>query len=810
MTQASIRAALASLTGVLLVGTGVSPTSGPGTAFTRVVAAGQTASGELTPIPADYRAMLDRYCVTCHNERLQTANLALDLAAFGHVDQDTDGWEKVIRKLRSGAMPPAGRPRPELATTEAFAGWLETTIDQQAAANPHAGRPSARRLTRAEYTNVIRDLLALEIDGGALLPSDEMAYGFDNNADMLPVSSALLERYMSAAAKVSRQAVGDPAIRPSVTTYDVSRLRLQDGHAGEDLPFGSRGGVAVEHFFPLDAEYLVTVRLRRRRTREPHELDIRVDGTRAQAFTIGGRRPPGAPDPSPPALAPGMPPEVRLRVPAGSRQIGVTFVERMVAPEGVGPARLPVSSISYGGVRGAEARVEGIDVAGPYHATGAGDTASRRRIFICRPAADANADTAEACAADILSTLATRAYRRPVTGGDIATLLQFYRDGRMETGTFDGGIQFALERMLLDPSFLVRVERDPVDAAAGATYRLSDLEMASRLSFFLWSSLPDDDLLSAAGRGELRDQTTLAHQVQRMLADPRATTLVTNFAAQWLFVRNLRAVAPDVNAFPEFDDDLRDAFRRETELFLDDQLRADHSLLDLLTAEYTFVNERLAQHYGLDGVQGSQFRRVAFGDRRRAGLLGQGSILTVTSYANRTSPVVRGKWLLENILGAPPPAPPANVPPLDENDTDRAPRSVRQRMEQHRANPVCASCHAQMDPLGFSLENFDAIGRWRDLDEDGAPVDAAAALPDGRSFRGPVGLREMLHGRGDEFVSNVTSKLLTYALGRGVEAYDMPAIRTIVREAEADGYRWSSVILGIANSTPFQMRSTER
>ena len=785
-----------------------SASASPDGASSAGAAAVQARTGPTTEVPSDYRSMLDRYCVTCHNDRLRTANLALDAFDFASVDRETEGWEKVIRKLRAGTMPPAGRPRPERTTSDALALWLETTIDRQAATEPNAGRPSARRLNRTEYTNAIRDLLALEIDGRALLPSDEMAYGFDNNADMLPMSTALLERYLSAAARISRQAVGDPTIRPSVTTYPVSRLRLQDSRASPDLPFGSRGGASVQHFFPLDAEYVVTARLRGRRLRESHEIDIRVDGERAQAFTIAGRR--GAP-PSvtgAPVLAADAPIEVRLRVPAGFRPVGVTFVETLVAPEGVRPARMPVGSISFGGVRGAEARVEAIDIAGPYDPTGAGDTASRRRIFTCRPA-DEGA-VAEACATEILSTLARRAYRRPPTNADVATLLRFHRDGHAERGTFDGGIQFALERMLLDASFLVRVERDPVDVTAGAVYRLRPLELASKLSFFLWSSLPDDALLDAAIRGELDGPVRLEHQVRRMLADPRATTLVTNFAAQWLFVRNVAAVAPDVNAFPEFDDDLREAFQRETELFLDAELRADHSLLDLLTADYTFVNERLARHYDLEGVHGSHFRRVTFGDQRRAGLLGQGSILTVTSYANRTSPVVRGKWLLENILGAPPPPPPANVPPLDENGGATEPRSVRERMEQHRQNPVCASCHAQMDPLGFALENFDAIGRWRDLDEDGEPVDAAGALPDGRSFQGPVELRAMLEQRGDEFVRTVVGKLLTYALGRGVEAYDMPAIRTIVREAEKDGYRWSSIILGIVGSTPFQMRSAER
>ena len=805
MRQATERTLLTGLVSALLIGAGtlVPPARLQAAA---APAAQQADTSRGTSVPSDYRVVLDRYCVTCHNDRLRTANLSLDANDFDRVGHNTESWEKVIQKLRSGTMPPAGRPRPEPETYEAFASWLETTIDDAAAATPKPGRPTARRLNRTEYTNVVRDLLALEIDGRALLPADDMAYGFDNNADMLPVSSALLERYMSAAAKVSRLAVGDPAIRPSVTTYNVSRLRLQDSRASPDLPFGSRGGVTVPHFFPLDAEYVVTARLRGRRFREPHQLDIRLDGGRIGTFTLGGRRRP-APDATRRSRPPDAPLEVRVRVLAGSRQVGVTFVEKMVAPEGVGPARLPVSSISFGGVRGAEARVVAIDIAGPYDATGAGDTASRRRIFVCRPADDSET-AGETCATEILSTLARRAYRRPVAGAEIETLLRFYRDGRAEGGTFDAGIQFALERILLDASFLVRVERDPVDVAPDTAYRLTDIETASRLSFFLWSSLPDDELLDLATRGALGDPAVLEQQVRRMLADPRASTLVTSFAAQWLHFRNLRAVAPDVNAFPEFDDDLREAFQRETELFIEHQIREDRSVLDLLTADYTFVNERLARHYGLPEVYGSHFRRVTFGDDRRRGLLGQGSILTVTSYANRTSPVVRGKWRLENILGAPPPPPPPDVPPLEESDVNEA-RSMRDRMEQHRASPVCASCHAQMDPLGFALENFDAIGKWRDVDEVGEPVDAAGALPGGMAFDGPAGLRRMLQARSDEFVGNLTSKLLTYALGRGVEAYDMPAIRSIMREAEAGEYRWSSIILGIAKSTPFHMRSSE-
>ena len=804
MRQAARKTLPAGLAGAVLIGVWVFVWPGPLPA-TAAPAGEQPDAGVPSPLPAEHRALLDRYCVTCHNDRLRTGNLSFEADGFHHVDQDTEGWERVIRKLRSATMPPAGRPRPEPARYASFASWLETTIDRAAAADPRPGRPSARRLNRTEYTNAIRDLLGLEIDGRALLPPDDMAYGFDNNADMLPMSTALLERYLSAAARISRLAVGDPALRPSVTTYNVSRLRRQDARAGPDLPFGSRGGAVVRHFFPLDAEYVVTARPRRRRFREPQQLDLRLDGERLELFQLGGpRRPPSA---DPPARGPGDPLAVRLRVPAGYRRVAATFVETMAAPEGVRPAYLPVANIAFGGVRGAEARVEAIDIAGPYDPTGAGDTPSRRRIFVCRPADDAPRREADACAREILSALATRAYRRPVAGGELETLLRFYRDGREEGGGFDAGIRLALERILLDSSFLVRVERDPVDAPPDTAYRLGDFDIASRLSFFLWSSLPDDELLAAAAEGALGDPAMRRRQVRRMLDDPRASALVTDFASEWLHLRNLRAAAPDVNAFPEFDDDLRDAFRRETELFLEAQLREDRGVLELLTADYTFLNERLARHYGVDGVHGSHFRRVP-GDGRRAGLLGHGSILTVTSYANRTSPVVRGKWLLENILGAPPPAPPPDAPPLEAADAGGA-RSMRERMEIHRASPACASCHAQMDPLGFALENFDAVGRWRDLDEDGDRIDAVAALPDGSRFEGPDGLRRVLGDRGDEFVANVTARLMTYALGRGLEAHDMPAIRKIVRDAEPDGYHWSSIFLGVVESTPFLMRSTE-
>ena len=749
--------------------------------------------------PSRYRAVLDRYCVTCHNQQLRTAGLMLDTADVAQVSERAELWEKVVQKLRSGAMPPPPRLRPDEDTYDAFASYLESSLDRAAATNPNPGSTEAfHRLNRAEYQNTIRDLLALEIDSRSLLPADDAAFGFDNNADALSFSPVLLERYVSAAAQIGRLAVGDPAIRPAIKTYDASPLRLQDGRMSEELPFGSGGGMAIRHHFPLDGEYVLKVTLQRRRAREPRQLDVRLDGERVTLFTVGGSRAQGWQGDN--AAADEL--EVRFPAKAGTHVVGVSFLKRTLAPEGVGPSQLPVGSISG---RGTELGVSSVQIGGPYEAGGRGETASRRRIFVCRPA---NSQDEEPCAEQILATLARRAYRRPVTDDDVETLLGFYTAGRSQ-GDFDSGIQAALERILVDPEFLFRIIREPSNVAPGTVYRLSDLELASRLSFFLWSSIPDAELLDVAARGELSDPTVLEYQVRRMLANARSDALVSNFAAQWLYLRNMRAVAPDVNTYPEFDDNLRDAFQRETELFIDSQLREDRSVADLLAANYTFVNERLARHYQIPNVYGSRFRRVTLSDGTRGGLLGQGSILTVTSYATRTSPVLRGKWLLENMLGAPPPPPPGDVPELSESGDGGRPTSVRERMEQHRKDPACASCHTRMDPLGFALENFDAIGKWRTNDEDNAPIDVSGSLPDGSTFQGPAELRDLLLTRREEFVTTVTRKLLTYALGRGLAYYDAPAVRTILREAAPNDYRWSSIILGIAKSAPFQMRRSQ-
>ena len=778
----------------------------------------QTPSTAVSAASPDPRALLDQYCVTCHNERLQTAGLLLNKSDVGHIGAGAATWEKVVRKLRSGAMPPPGRPRPEKPTLEAFMTWLETELDREAAAHPNPGRPDEHRLNQFEYGNAISDLLALDVDAASLLPTDESDHGFDNIAEVLSMSPTLLERYMFAARKISQLAIGDPTMGPVIETFTISRGLRQDERMSEDLPFATRGGTFIHHYFPLDGEYVVKVRLGRNFTNSQiraidtrEEIDVLLDGAQVTRFRIGGEcvesddprcvRNTGFYRTSQYQLTADDALQVRFAATAGMHSLGVAFVKKGVLTEGPAPTLLPPrhTSSTYTAPR---MDIDYVRLEGPYNATGPGDTPSRRRIFVCRPT---RTNDEEPCAQQILETLARRAYRRSVTGSDVETLLRFYRIGRSE-GNFERGIQEALARLLVSPHFLFRIERDPANIQADAVYRISDLELASRLSFFLWSSIPDDQLLDVAVRGTLRDPETLKAQVRRMLADPRAAALVTNFGGQWLHIRNLKAVDPDPRVFPGFDDNLREAFQRETELFLESQLREDRPLEELLTANYTFVNERLARFYGIRNVYGTHFRRVPLSDPRRAGVLGHGSILTVTSYATRTSPVVRGKYLLDNILGAPPPPPPPNVPPLAETgDGGQPPAPMRERMEQHRANPVCASCHTRMDPLGFALENFNAIGKWRTTDGTSA-IDASGVLPDGTTFAGPDEFRQALLMRREEFIRTFTEKLLTYALGRAVQYYDMTAVRTIMRDAAPSNYRWSSLILGIVESRPFQMR----
>jgi hypothetical protein len=764
---------------------------------------------------ADVADALDQYCVSCHNERLKTAGLVIDAASLAEIGPSAEVWEKVVRKLRTRAMPPITARRPDEPTYERIASFLETALDRAEAARPHLGMlPLVHRLTRTEYQNAIRDLLALEslprelrID--FLLPEDNVSSGFDNIADLLFISPTNMERYLDAARKISRLAVGDPSMPVMVIIHRLGPQHPQDERV-EELPFGTRGGIAIRSEFPVDGTYVVDVELAGA-SRDRHDLEITVDGEAVAQRTLGGEAggrgrggrasagAQGAPGGVAGRGAAGEPLQFRIPLKAGSRMIGVSFLQRSEVHD---EATLRPRMRS----RGTQPAVAAVTISGPYDVIGPGDSPSRRRIFVCRPAAPS--DETE-CARRILSTLARRAYRRPVDEVDLRDLLPFYERGRKE-GSFDLGIQKALERLLVSSQFLFRIERPPADAKAGTTYRVSDLDLASRLSFFLWSSIPDDELLDTAVAGRLKDPAVLEAQVRRMLADPRSTSLVTNFAAQWLYLRDLEAKKPDEILFPDFDETLRQSLARETELFIDSVFREDRSVLELLTANYTYLNERLAKHYGLAGIKGSHFRRVALPSNSvRGGLLGQGSVLTITSYSTRTSPVLRGKWVLENLLGAAPPPPPADIPSLDTEGTDREkPPTLREAMARHRASPACASCHARMDPIGFAMENLDAIGKWRDRDAGNNPIDASGTFPEGTKFAGMSGLKQELLRHPEQFVGTVTEKLLMYAIGRNLQYYDAPSVRAIVREARRGNYTLSSLVLGVANSRPFLMRES--
>ena len=783
-------------------------------------AAGQTAEAVRATAPHQYRALLDRYCVTCHSDRLSTANLSLESLDVAHVAAGAETWEKVIRKLRAREMPPPPRPRPDDETYVRFVDWIESELDRAAAADVNPGTETINRLNRTEYTNAIRDLLALEIDGRELLPADDQSYGFDNIADVLSLSPALLERYMLAAGKIAQLAIGDPSIRPTTAVYTTSPVLLQHDRMSELHAFGTRGGFATRHYFPVDGEYDIRVTLERthgnaiKGLQRRNRLEVRLDRARVAEFAVGadGQREAWNAVFNLTPYERDADDDLRVRVPvkAGMREIAFSFVRTSGIPEGVLEPVSGAETYHYAGDRDAPMAVWIVEIEGPFspEAPGSDDdaTPSRQRIFTCRPA-DATAEPA--CAREILGALARRAFRRPVNENDVDALMAFYDTGRAK-GSFDAGIEFALRAILVDPEFLFRIEHDPEDAAPGEPYAISDLELASRLSFFLWSSIPDDELLEVAARGALRNDGAVAAQVERMLADPKASALTENFAGQWLFLRNMRTVKPDPLAFPEFDGNLREGFTRETELWFESQIQDDRSVLEVLTSDYTYLNERLARHYGIAGVRGNHFRRVTLpADSPRRGILGHGSVLTATSYANRTSPVKRGVWVLENLLGAPPPPPPADVPGLEDSDSvadpadpESRPRSVRERMERHRTDPVCASCHVRMDPLGFALEGFDAIGGYRDLSVD----ETSGTLPDGTELSGPGSVRALLLASEAEFVATVTEKLMTYALGRGVEYYDHPWIRRIVQQAEPSGYTWSSLIAGIVESPPFQMR----
>jgi hypothetical protein len=784
---------------------------GSGTACLAIFAVAAYGFQQNAPTPAG--KLVNQYCVSCHNQKAKTANLALDRADSEHPANSAEAWEKVIVKLRSRAMPPPGMPRPDNATYDSVSDWLESEIDRAAATRVNPGRTaSLHRLNRAEYANAVRDLIAVEVDAQAMLPPDEQAYGFENNAEALSMQPALLDRYVSAAATIARRAVGDPNIPPAFVRYgaiknnpnDLTYLR-QTERLGEDFPLGTKGGIATRHYFPVDGQYVFKLRLQRawdniiRGLNVQNQIEVRVDGVPVATFTIGGEKSTSR------TFQYDGDESLQKRVPvkAGLRQVMATMLKSDDAePEGGGPDRLSHYSRASDNAS-APIAIAALLIGGPYEGKVPADSPSRKLLFVCTPA---NAADEAPCATKILSSLARRAYRRGATDDDLQTLLSFYKRARA-TGSFDDGIRSALERVLVSPDFLFRIEADPAGAAVGTAYRISDVELASRLSFALWSSIPDDTLLDLAIRGKLHEPAVLDQQVSRMFADPRArASLVQNFFSDWLQTRNVWLLNPDSTKFPWFDDNLRAAFVTETEMFLDAQLKEDHSIVDLLTSNETFLNEQLARHYGISGIYGSHFRRVKLTDENRFGLLGKASVLAVTSYTTRTSPTIRGKYLLENILAAPMPPPLPNVPALESSNTEGKPLTVREMLEMHRANAICAGCHARMDPLGLSLENFDAIGQWRTADA-GHAIDASGVLLDGTKINGPRELRQALLAQKTQFAKAVTEKLLTYALGRGLEYYDAPAVRAIDRSAAADDYRWSSLVSGIVKSAPFQMRT---
>jgi hypothetical protein len=768
------------------------------------------AAPQAPPAAAAQTALVNKYCVSCHNDKLKTASLSLQGLDLTHPGNDAAVWEKVLRKVSANQMPPMNLPHPDEAARKAFTSFLETELDRAAAEHPNPGHPTVHRLNRAEYSNAIRDLLALDIQPGASLPPDDSGYGFDNIGDVLSLSPVLIERYMSVGRTVARLAVGDTDVKPQIDTFTpVKEVRAaskggpkipRNERISDDLPFDSAGGLAIAYTFPVDGEYVFKIKL-----------------------------------PSPPAGADGVQapsPILELRVPvkAGVRNVGVTFMRSSAVPE-----ILPAFGNGRGGGRGGrgaaptpatahlDLRLDGerlklydvpeggngptfneLSIAGPYNVVGSGDTPSREKIFVCKPA---SAKDEDACAHKILANLTRHAFRRPVTEADLKPLLAFYAAGRKEKD-FNNGIEMALRAVLVSPDFLFRIEHDPAGAAPGSVHRISDYELASRLSFFLWSSIPDEELLTLAGQNKLRDPKVVQQQVARMLDDPKSKAFVSNFAGQYLYLRNLASQKPDPDEYPEFDNNLRHAFEQETQLFFNAILRENRPVTDLLDAKFTYLNQRLAEFYGVPGVYGPQFRRVELTDPRRSGILGQGSLLTVTSYPNRTSVVQRGKWVLENLLGTPPPPPPPNVPSLDPHGKDGK-MSMRQAMEMHRANPVCATCHSRMDPIGFALENFDGIGQWRDKD-NGTPIDASGKLPDGATFTGAAGLKDLILTRHrDEFISTFTEKLMTYALGRGLESYDRPAVRTVMREAAKENDSVQALIRAIIDSPQFQMRRTK-
>jgi len=768
----------------------------------------QSTGPALTPAlsPAGERALLDKYCVTCHSDKVKTGGLTLQTIDTNRIGDGAETWEKVVRKLHGRMMPPVGMPRPDQATLDNFASSLEVSLDRAAVGRPEPGRASIHRLNRAEYQNAVRDLLDLKIDVSSMLPADDESNGFDNMADVLRVSPSLMEQYLTASRTVASLAVGDRSLGPVATAYVLAPTLAQGEHI-EGLPLGTRGGILIKQNFPLDGTYEFSIFLLRNIVgympglEYPHQIEVTVDGARVFLSHVGGEEDNLMMDTNLGLAGNTIDARLRAKVPvkAGPHEIGVSFLARDHA-ESVEPLQPFTRNLDLQDMNGIPI-INRVQITGPFAATGSGDTPSRRRIFSCHPSNEAEELP---CARKILSTLARRAYRRPVNDADLELLLSFYQKGRNK-GSFDSGIETAIRLILSDPKFIYRIETDPANAAPGSINRVTDLDLASRLSFFLWSTIPDDELLNIAMQNKLHEPAVLERQVKRMLADPKAEALVTNFASEWLFLRNLQSVNPASEMFPDFDENLRDAFRTEMEMFVGSIFREDRNVTDLLTANYTFVNERLAKHYGIPDIYGSQFRRVTLTDDARRGLLGKGAMLVVTAYPTRTSPVLRGKWILENVMGTPPPAPPPNVPALKEGDEGGKVTTVRERMEEHRKNPACATCHRIMDPLGFALDNFDAVGRWRTKDL-GLPIDATGQLADGTKINGLDDLRRALLADPNRFVGTMTEKMMTYALGRGLEYYDMPVVRSIVRDASKDNYRFSSIVMGIVQSTPFEMR----
>ena len=775
------------------------------TASSHATVAAAQAPAVQSSAPIAPRALLDTYCVTCHNQRTKTAGLMFDTMDLAKLPEHGDVWEKTVRKLRGGMMPPPGVRRPDQASVDSMVSWLERSLDEAAAAHPNPGRVALHRLNRAEYAAAIEDLLGIKIDPAALLPKDDEAEGFDNVASVLTVSPSFLDQYISAARVVSARAVGNPAARPGSQTYRPTRGSDQSLRV-DGLPLGTRGGLLVEHLFPADGDFKFNIPNMAiagyvRGMEYKHTLIVTIDGVKVFQNTIGGEDDIKAIDQQ---QAPAVAAinsrflDIPVKVTAGPHKVGVTFVARTFAePDEVlhsfrpsaGEDRIP--------------RIGSLEIQGPFNPTGVSQTPSRARVFVCQPK---SASDELPCAKTILSALARKAYRRPITNADLDAPIQFYSAARA-LGDFDTAIRDALPTILASPKFLYRAERSPAGLAPGSIHAIGDVELASRLSFFLIGRAPDDELLTAAERGTLTTPTVLEAQVRRLLADPRSESLVTSFAFQWLKMRALEEIDPDPIIFPNFDDSLRAAFRREMELFVDSILREDRPVLELLTANHTFVNERLALHYGIPDVRGDRFRRVTLTDANRWGLLGKGAVLLTTSYANRTAPVLRGAWILENLLGTPPSPPPPDVEAFQENKDGEKQRSVREIMEQHRAKPSCNACHGVMDPLGFSLENFDAIGEWRAEDRyAGTAIDASGKLVDGTAVNSPADLRVALTRRPEQFVQTLTERLMTYALGRTVDYYDMPAVRKIVREAARDQYRFSSIVMGIVRSDAFRMR----